>query len=54
MKITEQELTWLIKESDSEHIVQLSFGSEVTLRDIPSNDWAKRRIEEIRSPQPNI
>jgi hypothetical protein len=50
MKITQQEFIWLIKESDRDHAVQSKFGPGwVALLDVPSNDWAKRRIEEIRA-----
>lgn len=50
MKVTQEELTALLKESTSENIAQLKFGPGwVELLDTADNEWAKRRLEEMRA-----
>lgn len=55
MKITEEELTRLIMESDREHVVQCNFGpSGSALDDTPASDWAKRRVTEMRDSKAKV
>ncbi len=50
MRLSEKELAWLIEKSGPDKSVELSFGpGHVSLNDVPSNDWAKRQLEEFRN-----
>lgn len=50
MQITEQELEWLIRESTEGCYLDGAFGPGwYDLSDVPSNEWARLRIEEIRA-----
>jgi len=50
MRITEQELAWLICESMEGRYLDGAFGPGwYDLSDVPSNEWARLRIEEIRA-----
>jgi hypothetical protein len=51
MKLREGELEILIKESVNGKFVDCSFGPRgVTLNDTEENEWAKKRVLEIRNP----
>ena len=45
--LTEEELTTLINESNRDNTVNVAWGS-ARLFDIPNNDWAFKRVEEMR------
>lgn len=50
MKLTEQELATLIRESSRERLVEGGFGpSGVTLKDTPGNAWAIERVKQMRA-----
>lgn len=50
--LTEGEVAMLIKESISGKFIECSFGAGGTrLDDVPSNNWAKKRVLEVRASE---